>query len=444
MDSWILQARKLLEPLRRGRGLPVLDAETTLDRLVGEAGQPATDEARLGAAFTFVLRLGRALLSFGLPAQRLEEALQRVGQALGLTIDCFSTPTALIVTASDGKRTRTRLVRLEPGETDLERLSALHDLVGRVERRELSPEEGERRIEKILAHAPRYRGGTVVLACGLASAAAAILLGGGVADVVPALSLGTMVGLLSRLASRVATLGRLLPALAACVTTLLSRLIGLAGAPVHETVLVLSSVLALLPGFTLTVATLELATANVVSGTSRLMGGLSTLVQLGFGVALGHRVAQLLPALEPPPPASSPEWLVLVAHAVAALAFTVILRAAPRDVPAILLGAAVSVAGARLGRAWLGPEIGAFLGATCIGVLAHVYARWKDRSVLLLLTPGILMLVPGSIGFLSVRSMLAADVVSALEIAFRMVLVLTSLAAGLLVATVAVPPRRAW
>src|SRR5690606_9568496 len=256
-------------------------------------------------------------------------ALQRLGQALGLTVESFSTPTALIVTATDGKRTRTRLVRLEPGETDLERLSALHDLVGRVERRELSPKDGERRIAKLLAHAPRYREGTVVIACGLASAAAAILLGGGAADALPALSLGTLVGLLSRLASRVATLGRLLPALAAFVTTLLARLIGLAGAPVHEPVLVLSALLALLPGFTLTVATLELATAHVVSGTSRLVGGLSTLLQLGFGVALGRHFAELLPALAVQPPAESPEWLILAAHALAAFGFILLLKAAP-------------------------------------------------------------------------------------------------------------------
>lgn len=419
------------------------DAETTLDRLVAEGAKADPADARLGAAFGFVLRLGRALLSFGLPAQRLEESLQRVGEALGLTIDCFSTPTALIVTASDGEHTRTRLVRLEPGETDLERLSALHDLVGRVSRRELSPSDGSSRISKILRRASRYRESTIVIASGLASASAAILLGGGAADVLPALSLGMLVGVLSRLATRVPTLGRILPALAALVTTLLTRVIGLSGIPVHETVLVLSAVLALLPGFTLTVATLELATANLVSGTSRLVGGLSTLVQLGFGVALGHRVAQLLPELAGAPPASSPEWLVLAAHGVAALAFTVLLRAAPRDVPAILLGAAVSVVGARLGRAWLGPEIGAFLGATSIGLVAHAHARWKDRPALLLLTPGMLMLVPGSVGFLSVSSMLAADVVTALETAFRMILIATALAAGVLVASVAVPPRRA-
>ncbi len=435
VTSWFLRARKL----RPGS----LDAESSLDRLVAEDAEGDPAAPRLASAFAFILRLGRALLSQGLPAQRLEESLRRAGEALGLTVDCFSTPTALIVTASDGEHTRTRVARVEPGDTDLERLSALHALVRRVERRELSASEGASRIDRILARPPRYRGATAVIGAGLASAGSAILLGGSATDVLPALSLGTLVGLMGRGASRVPTLARILPALAALVASLLAHAIGLAGVPVHESVLVLSAVLVLLPGFTLTVATLELATGNLVSGTSRLVGGLSTLVQLGFGVALGHRIAQLLPELaDAAPAAAAPEWLMIVAHGVVALAFTVVLRAAPRDVPAILFGAAVTVLGARLGRAWLGPELGAFLGATAIALVAHAHARLKDRPSLLLLTPGMLMLVPGSVGFLSVSSMLEADVVTALQTGFRMILIATALAAGVLVASVAIPPRR--
>lgn len=443
MDSWFLQARKLLGPFGPRRLTAKFEADSTLDRLVSAEASDAEAGPLLDTAFGLTLRLGRAFLSFGLPAQRLEEALGRIAKALGLEIDCFSTPTAMIVTLSDDTARRTRVVRVEPGDTDLERLSALHALVGRVERKELSPEDASRRIDGILARPGRYSETTLNLACGLVSAAASILLGGGLGDVLPAFMLGILVGLLVRVARRAPTFGRILPALAALLSTLLARAMGLAGAPVHEPILVLAAVIVLLPGFTLTVATLELATANVVSGTSRLVGGMSTLVQLAFGVALGHRFAEFLPPATVLPPAESAEWLVLAAHGLAAFAFALLLKAAPRDLPAILVGAAASVAGMRLGRMWLGPELGAFIGALFIGVAAHAYARLRDRPVLLLLTPGMLLLVPGSLGFISVSSMVLSDSLSALETAFRTVLIATSLAAGLLVATLAIPPRRA-
>ena len=60
-----------------------------------------------------------------------------------------------------------------------------------------------------------------------------------------------------------------------------------------------------------------------------------------------------------------------------------------------------------------------------------------------MLVPGILFLVPGSVGFLSIRSLLENDVEGAVSTAFRMSIVAMALAAGILVATAAVPPRRA-
>lgn len=436
METWILQAGRLFEPLRRPR------AESTLDALVREAASEDPQIVQLGESFGFLLRLGRALLRFGLPAQRLEEALTRLAESLGLHADCFSTPTALIVTLSDGYRRRTRVVRVEPGETDLERLNALHGLVGRVERRELSPLDASRRLDRILARPERYSNAVLVICYGLASAAASVLLGGRLHDIGPAAALGLFVGLLTRASPHAPNFARILPAIAAAACTFASAAFGTA-LPIQEPILVLSAVIVLLPGFTLTVATMELATANVVSGTSRLIGALATLVQLGFGVALGHQLAEALPLVEVGRATPSPEWLVWVAYALAALAFTVLLRAAPRDLPAILLAAIVSVVGARLGKLWLGPELGALIGAIVIGVWSHVWARHFDKPTLLLLTPGILMLVPGSVGFLSVASMVEADITGALQTGFRMLLIATSLAAGVLIATVAVPPRRA-
>lgn len=62
----------------------------------------------------------------------------------------------------------------------------------------------------------------------------------------------------------------------------------------------------------------------------------------------------------------------------------------------------------------------------------------------MLIVPGILMLVPGSIGFRSISSLLGQDVVIGLKTAMAMLLVAVALAGGLLFANVVVPPRRAW
>jgi uncharacterized membrane protein YjjB (DUF3815 family) len=57
--------------------------------------------------------------------------------------------------------------------------------------------------------------------------------------------------------------------------------------------------------------------------------------------------------------------------------------------------------------------------------------------------PAILLLVPGSVGYRSLTSLVERDVLFGVETAFRMVLVTVALAAGLLVARALVPARRA-
>jgi uncharacterized membrane protein YjjB (DUF3815 family) len=125
------------------------------------------------------------------------------------------------------------------------------------------------------------------------------------------------------------------------------------------------------------------------------------------------------------------------------VAFTVLLRAKPRDARWVLLSVVIALAISRSVGAWIGAELAAFTSALAVASVSHAFARWMDRPIALMLTPGILFLVPGSIGFLSLRSLLDDDIEGGVTTAFRMALVAMALAAGVLVATAAIPPRKA-
>ncbi len=438
VDLWILQAA-----LTRGRRPDrARRSETSLDSLVrGEARATDEDEG-LDPALAFTMRIARALISWGTPAHRVEDALERLADALHFDIEVMSMPTALVVTLSDGESVRTRLVRVEPGGMDLERLSALQELVGRVERHELAPGDAARRVEAILARPARYGAVATALSYGLVSTSATVLLGGGALDVPAGALLGVLVGVLDALSARFAGIGRLLPALAAMIVSFLASLAASSGLAVQPSVLLLSAIIVLLPGFTVTTATMELATANLVAGTARLAAGATTFLQLGFGVALGHRIAQLLPAVDAATVASLAPATALAAPLLSALGFAVLLRVRPSDFGWVLLSVTLALAGSRLGGTLLDAELGAFVGAALVASAAHAFSRAYDRPISVMLVPGILFLVPGSVGFLSVSSLLANDVEGAVGTAFRMFLVAMALAAGVLVATAAVPPRR--
>lgn len=430
----------MAESLDRARA----SAESTLDRVVLREPEDTPEEPGLQVAMTLATRVAQALVDNGVPTHRVEDALHRLSSRLGFEAAAFGMPTGLILTLGRDGAFETRVVPAKPGDADLEKVSALHRLIGRVESGELSASEASERLSEILARPPAYGGLLRFAAYGLAAAAFGRLLGGGLVDVMGCASLGLVVGLLHRLGARSLVVGRLLPALAAVIVSVGAALLARAGLPIRTEILLLAALMVLMPGLTMTIAMLELATLHLVSGTARFMAATMTLLQLGFGALLGQRLVNLMPALTSAPAGPElPAWTRALAPFVAAVAFIVLLRVRLRDGPWVLVACTIAVGSSQLVGPLLGAEVGALVGAFAVGIAAHAFARWRDQPVVLLLVPGILTLVPGSVGFLGIRRMLEADTITGIDTGLRMLLIAVALAVGVMLSTLALPPRRA-
>ena len=401
------------------------------------ADEPAQEPAR------WVMRLGRALHAAGSPSHRIEEGMVLASRRLGLAGQFFSTPTALFASFGDGVAQRTYLERVEPADIDLERLSELDDVLAGLAERRIGLPEAWRRLDRMEQAPARYGPAATTLAFGLISAAAAYFFRGGWAEIAASGALGLGIGLLSRLAAGRPALARVFEPLAATLAAALTTALAASLGSLSTFVVVLSGLIVLVPGYTLTVAINELATRHLVAGSARLAGAGATLFGLIFGVALGTTVAEALlgapPAVEPVAPPAEVLWLALL---VAAAGFTVLFRARPADFGWIFAAGLVAVEGVRLGRLVLGPELGAFLGAFLVGAAGNLMARWLQRPAALLQVPGLILLVPGSLGFRSLSSLLHRDVLSGVHTAFEMSLVAIALTTGLLLAGLVAPPRR--
>jgi uncharacterized membrane protein YjjB (DUF3815 family) len=205
----------------------------------------------------------------------------------------------------------------------------------------------------------------------------------------------------------------------------------------------LAGLIVLIPGFPLTVAVRELSTQHLASGTARFASATATFLGIGFGVALGDRLVALLLGERADLAAQPfPIWALPIAVAVAGLAFAVILQAERRDTMRIMVIGLVAVAAGRLGARLLGLELGAFMGALAVGVIGNLFSRLRNRPSLILIVPGILMLVPGTIGFRSISALLEAQVETGVNTLFRMLLTAVAIASGLLIADLVSPTRR--
>ena len=390
----------------------------------------------------FLLALARALHVSGYPAHRLEAVLVAAAESLSVEAQFFSTPTSLFAAVGREAEQRTHLLRVEPGNVHLERLDLLLGVAATVRAGKLSPAAGVERIRAIMGAPPRWRGLTWILAAAISSSCAARFLGGGVMEVFGAFVVGLGVAMLLQWSRRHPSLGRILAPLAGFLAALIAGLLAARVAPTSVPVVLVGGLIALVPGFMLTVATTELSAGHLVSGTARMAGAVVQLLSMIIGLAVG--LAMMTRLVGPFPPAfliPLPAVTEVMAIFLAPITLAIVLQAAPGNFGWIVLIAVVGFAGGRLGAMTLGPELGLLVGALAASLLNNLLARIRPDHGASDLVPGLIMLVPGSVGFRSLTELLDRNVLSGVDLAFRTALMSSALSAGIILANALIPAR---
>lgn len=415
--------------------LPVSPLSATLPAPAEEVPRGAGVEARC------ILTLGAALLGYGLPAHRVAEAIHRLSTVLGLRSSVFALPTYLAVTFQGSRGHELHSAHVQPSTIDLTRLDALHHLVSEIERGTLSAPQAEREMGRII-EAPRPLARYVeALAVVLVASGGSLALGGEVGDALCGALLGMLVGALLWAGCVWPAIARITPVIAAVCTTVVSAELTRAAWMSHPLLVVFASLFVFVPGLSLTLAMTELATGHLVSGTARLVGAITVFLQLALGMLLGARMSALV-ALGASVTIPASSWPVAaLGSLVLSLGFAILFAVRVTDALCTFgISALAFIVGRGVGEL-LGPEIGALLSATLVGVASHAFARRWDRPSSVLSLPGMAMLVPGSLGMLSISAAVLHNPARALELGFQMLMVLVSLSTGVLLSAAALPPR---
>ncbi len=398
---------------------------------------------RLKETSTFLMRLAKALHAYGTPSHRLEEALEIMSAELDVEAQYLVTPTSIFASIGPEGEQKTSLVRVEPGETNLDKLTSLNEVMQRVESGELDVRRGLAEVERVVSGPLRYRPAVTALAYAVTSGAASVLFGGGWREALLSLGLGGLLGLLAVVAIDRPRLAALYPALASMLAVAIASAVAAVASPVASFIATLAGIIVLIPGLTLTIAMNELAHRHLVSGTARLTGALVTFLQIGLGGATGWAIVEAVFGRQAPAlPLALPAGAFFLAAPLAAASFVVLFRARPADYGWILLGCTVGFLTARHAGDAFGPELGAALGAWVLGCLSNLLARWRGKPSSITLVPGLLMLVPGSFGFRSLQALVHNDVLAGVETGFSMALIAISLVTGLFLSNLTVAPRR--
>lgn len=384
---------------------------------------------------TFLRDLGQALHISGSPAHDLEKRLVAAGQKLGVRVEGFAVLTflGLTIATPEGER-RVEMLRLPAYDYNMARLIALEALCKEI----TAPGQIDTYTEKlrgIMQQPPPWSGFPLVAQGFLLSASVAALLRGGWMEML----CGGIIGLLFVAAflklNKISGLGPAIPVILCALAAMLAQGLAVLLPQQSPFISAVAGVVLLLPGFMLTVAMSELATQNFLAGTGRLAGAFMLLFLMGAGLVIGTKISlELLPVHAQGIVTPLPGWMIWPAIAALGISLLAVIQAPLSawyvSAGACLLAWAVySLVGAALGNV-----VGAFAGAVAVASIGHFYAYLSGRPAVLVQIPGLITLVPGSMGFRGLHALIEQDSSTGINLITDMVLTGAVLAVGLLLA----------
>jgi uncharacterized membrane protein YjjP (DUF1212 family) len=397
------------------------------------------DDARV----ELLLRFARAGHEAGYPTADLEERLVALAETLGLDeTQVSATPTLLDISFGAGPRQRSFALRVKPSGVDLEAIARLDELVQDVLEGEVDNDSALARLDELRDAPPERPWPLIVGAYAIAGAALTPVLGGGWREAVAGAVVGLVVGAIAVSAARTARAEPMVAPVAAVAASFCAAALVELGISASPEVVTLAALVTFLPGMRLTIGMWELATEHLQSGVANTASALVQLLGLVFGVGIGRSIAESWFG-----PAGAVSLDVsfsgthLAAAVAAGLAFTLTLRARYRDAIVMCSATVLALSAQELGTIVFGEEAAVFVAALAVGMAGGLGGRLLDRSPLVFVVPGVLMLVPGSAGFASALQLLSDQTVSGVAAAFDTFVTAMSIAYGLLVSAVILPRR---
>ena len=393
----------------------------------------------------FIILVGRKLHSYGAAAHHIEAALIGLSNKYCEDGEFFVTPTALICSVKIDGVWESRLQRVVPEGIHLGRLSRLDEVGDLVINGSMTMDEGIRQIKDI-DQSPDHKFSLLLRI--LFFVIASTGFGGFMVfewhdlAAVSILALGASTFL--EIDNRFKKFTQIREFILAAVVSFFAYTLFIIWPEIQVSRVILSSLIVLIPGLSITIALSEIATNNWLAGTSRLMGAAAELLKMTFGVVIGSLAAKHLYHLPPEHILASGEFLLPEPMILlfCSFAFSYMFANLLRDYIWVAAGAFLAYYSAKFGNIVFGQELGVFWGGAVLAAFSNGFARFMQRPALTVLIPGLIPMVPGSIGFRSLTSMYHQDVMGAMTATFNLVIVAVALVAGLTIGNMVVHPRR--
>jgi len=389
-------------------------------------------------------KIGKGLIASGSPVGVVENTLTEIAQSYQMPCEIVALPNIIMLKLGQKMHELVDFTVQQPSSLPLNQLSALGELVDEVKERHISPVEATQQVDDILSLQPRFNSAAMVIGYVVSIIGLTLLFRPDPRSLLITGGVGFLVAVLILLFRKWPRFNLLLPVVAAIMVSAIMFNLTRMGLVYGTANLIIPPLITFLPGTILTTGMIELASINLISGSSRLMYGGATLFLLFIGIAIGLNLSEL-PGVMVTTYESSvfPWWAPFIGTLLFGIGTFVRLSGSNRDLFWMLLVLYIAMLGQTLGENLGSPYFGAFLGATLMALSSEFIARSPRRTPALVSQAlAFWFLVPGARGLLSVTSILSEDYQSALIGLGEMTILITSIAIGVFLGTLIISPDK--
>lgn len=396
--------------------------------------QPAV--ADLGCLARLCARLGLAMINSGESVAGTHAALTDVAAAYGIS-DCsfYTLPTGAIAVLRHDGHVTIEMAAEGARTLRLDQVEAVYQFLALLKKAPVTPEDGLRRLDAIMASRAHYHPWIIVAGHGIATLGFALILQLPWDVTAVAVTLGLLAGLLRFAGSHVHRLEIVRPVLVSfvcgCVVFVLAEQ-GMIAAPYHA---LIPPLLLSLPFVPLTLASLELADRQMVSGATRLAYALVQIVLLIFGLLAAQQVTGVSPATAIADASSHLGWWApWVGTLLFAVGVALHFVAPARTLPWLLAVCFAARVGLVLGDAAGSSYLAAMIGA----ILMAVVAEWSAASSagpprLVTFSPSFILLIPGALALTGLTQIFGPEHALAFADLSTAMFIIVAIAVGLMV-----------
>ncbi|WP_372793876.1 threonine/serine exporter ThrE family protein [Lutibacter sp.] len=383
--------------------------------------------------YQFIIELGKALHTYGIPSYKIQTYLTKVSRTQGINGTFMDLPTWINYVFYEDEQTYNYIECIPPGVLNLGALSSVEEVTNKVIANEIRPSEVENELQLIKNETKKINHFIQTFSYAIASGAFSLMIGTNWVSFIFSLLLGALVYLIVYLSSNSSYLETVLESLISFVVTILACLLYLVFPEFNVGITILSAIIIFIPGLAITTALEEITSKNLVSGVAKLFDSIISLFKQFFGVLLGLAVMssfidfKLLVHIS-----EMPQWIMFCGIPLFSISLLAIFQVRKKDMfLGVLTGVLVFFLTVLFSAS--GVLLSTFIGTIAAVAISNLFSRFTKSPKTVYLTQGIVMLVPGSKSFMGLsNSFLNSSIITADNLYQQVVFILMGIIGGLL------------